>query len=123
MNPVLADYDNLIYEAKCRIYLEEKRLEDLLYKRRFLLYRNLRPLEDLIRRYPRGGLSTGYTILYPRKLSPNLHKQIEYLFPYSGQGYRGDKNECILATIARFSPEEKDLLDQYGIDYKYTASN
>lgn len=113
------DYDKLITQVKNDIRKNEDALYELYKERRMLVYRDIKPLERLIRKYPNGYGYPYITILTARKLTFDMYQKILYLFPYTEGGYYGNKGECVLMGEIHFTEEEKDLLDQYGIDYTY----
>lgn len=124
------EFDHQIRDTKREIERLQFRLQDLYYQRQLTYYQDLKPLEQLIKKYPGGSpypdppRHYGYqwiTVLRRYKMDKKLLKKTDYLFPYTEAGYFGRSGDCALLGKIEFTEEEQKLLKRYGVLFRHVS--
>lgn len=126
------DFDKEIWQTKAEIERLQAKLETLYKQRQTSIYQDLKPIEQLIKKYPGGSPYPdpphhyGYqylTVLTRYKMDKALQRKSDYLFPYQEAGYFGKPGDCVLIGKIEFTPEEEKLLKRYGIRFSHHRSS
>ena len=126
------DYDAEILQCRKELKKFQERIEDLSMDRKYFVFEDMKPLEELIKRYQGGDpwpdppRHYGYetlTVLSRHKLPKDLKKKTDYLFPYKEAGYFGASGYCVLIGKVEFTAEEQELLKRYGVRWSHQSGH